>query len=159
MLMNRFFLSVLAACMLFSSCSTEPKPRKLAESLTLEPGDVDLLTTVDFNNLTGRWKFEKFDWPNYLTDTDRVVVNSTIQFKDAVYTFSGKDHFSTYLPNIPKPNRTELKYHVKEGNIYIENPDGPPEEVQKIEVDQLTKKYLRIYIPGYPPVATFKKMQ
>jgi hypothetical protein len=57
---------------------------------------------IDSNLLVGKWKFVKFEWPDFVSDTDGVVKQSNKEFQGAVYNFTKDKRLLITQPNGPK---------------------------------------------------------
>lgn len=108
--------------------------------------------------LIGKWKFVKFDWPNFVPDTAKIIKEANKHFKDAIYTFTKDKRLLITQPNGPKGYSTNLIYKIKKDKVYTWPVESPQNEPQILEIDLLDKNYLKFYVKGFDPTVTFKRI-
>ncbi|MDI9365866.1 MAG: hypothetical protein QM541_13000 [Flavobacterium sp.] len=114
---------------------------------------------IDFSKLVGKWKFVKFDWPNFVPDTARIKKESDKNFKDAVYNFTKDKRLIITQTNVPKGYSTNLTYSVKGEKVYVLPLNNPKAQPQVLEIDLLNESLLKFYVVGMDPVGTFKRVK
>ena len=113
---------------------------------------------IDFNLLIGKWKFVKFEWPNFVPETAKIRQESSHKFDGTIYNFSKDKHITIIQPNAPKGYTKNLTYTIKGNKVYVLPVGIPKAEPQILEIDFLDKSSLVFYVVGSDPVATFKRV-
>ena len=115
-------------------------------------------TKIDFKLLAGKWKFVKFEWPNYISDTAKIIKESNKIFHNAIYNFTKDKRLLITQSYTPKGYSTNLTYTIKGNKVYILPVEDPKATPQILEIDVLDNNTLKFYVEGSPPVGTFKRI-
>jgi len=114
---------------------------------------------IDYKLLIGKWKFVKFDWPNFVPDTAKIRKESDRAFRSTVYNFTKDKKLLITQENTPKGYSKNLTYTIKNNKIYMFPVGNDKASPQIIEIEFLDKTYLTFYVEGYDPVGTFKRIE